>query len=111
MTVWQERLVEERLGEWLFASDLGHRRRVTTSHLAHSFVSLRDDAGLEAITLHRLRHSVATFLVDRGEILKAQQRLGHRDASTTLRNYAHAMPLEDERVADAIDARLASTEP
>jgi len=41
-------------------------------------------------------------------ILKAQQRLGHRDASTTLRNYAHAMPLEDQEVADAIDAFLAS---
>ena len=56
--------------------------------------------------MHRLRHSVATFLVGRGELLRAQQRLGHRDPSTTLRNYAHAMPLEDETVADDIDELL-----
>jgi integrase len=41
-----------------------------------------------------------------GELLRAQQRLGHRDASTTLRNYAHALPLEDQSVADDIDEML-----
>lgn len=45
-------------------------------------------------------------LVGRGELLRAQQRLGHRDPSTTLRNYAHALPLEDETVADDIDDML-----
>lgn len=111
VAAWQARVPDgERLGEWLFASDIEHRRRLTTSHLVHSFVRLRDDAGLDEITLLRLRHSVATFLVGRGEILKAQQRLGHRDASTTLRNYAYAMPLEDEQIADAIDAMFAPTD-
>ncbi len=58
------------------------------------------------VSLHRLRHSVATFLVGRGELLRAQHRLGHRDPSTTLRNYAHALPLEDGEVADDIDVML-----
>jgi hypothetical protein len=49
---------------------------------------------------------VATFLVGRGEILRAQHRLGHRDPSTTLRKYAHALPLEDGEVADDIDIML-----
>ena len=31
---------------------------------------------------------------------------GHRDPSTTLRNYAHALPLEDGEVADDIDVML-----
>ena len=70
--------------------------RLSTSHLAHSFARLRTAAAVPEVSLHRLRHGVATFLVDRGEILKAQYRLGHRDPSTTLRNYAHALPLEDE---------------
>jgi len=35
---------------------------------------------------------VATVLVGRGDLLQAQYRLGHRDASTTLRIYAHALP-------------------
>jgi integrase len=51
---------------------------------------------------------VATYLVGRGDLLQAQYRLGHRDASTTLRNYAHAMPLEDQVIADDIDEMLGS---
>jgi integrase len=98
------------LGVWLFASDHAHRNRLTTSHLAHCFARLRASAGVPEVTLHRLRHGVATFLVDRGEILEAQHRLGHRDPSTTLRNYAHAMPLEDQAVADAIDTLLAASQ-
>jgi integrase len=108
---WMARMPDgEPLGMWLFASDIAHHNRLTTSHLAHSFARLRAAAGLPEVTLHRLRHGVATFLVDRGEILKAQHRLGHRDASTTLRNYAHAMPLEDQAVADAIDSLLAGSQ-
>jgi len=57
-------------------------------------------AGLQGVSLHRLCHTVATYLVSRGDLLQAQQRLGHRDASTTLGNYAHAMPLEDQAVPD-----------
>ncbi len=111
MADWTSRLPSgEPLGEWLFSPDPDHRRRLTTSHLTHSFVRLGAEAGVPNVTLHRLRHSVATFLVDRGEILKAQQRLGHRDASTTLRNYAHAIPLDDEGVADSIDALLAGAQ-
>ncbi|MDN5858316.1 MAG: hypothetical protein L0H84_06800 [Pseudonocardia sp.] len=39
----------------------------------------------------------------RGEILQAQHRLGHRDASTTLRIYSHAMPLTDADAARTLD--------
>ena len=60
-------------------------------------------------SLHRLRHSVATFLVARGEILQAQARLGHADAATTLREYAYALPLTDCDVADRIDRHLDGT--
>ena len=86
-----------------------HRIRLSTSFLAHSFARLCASAGVPDVSLHRLRHGVATFLVDRGEILKAQQRLGQHDASTTLRSYAHALPLEDRAVAYAIDTLLAGT--
>ena len=59
-------------------------------------------------TLHNLRQGVATHLVSNGQILKAQARLGHREASTTLRNYAHAIPLDDADVAESIEALLAN---
>jgi integrase len=49
---------------------------------------------------------VATHLVDEGQLLKAQARLGHSDPSTTLRHYSHATPLDDEDIADELDAVL-----
>ena len=33
-------------------------------------------------------------------------RLGHRDPSTTLRHYSHATALDDEDVANGLDALL-----
>jgi integrase len=55
------------------------------------------------VTLHRLRHTVATVLVADGHLLQAQQRLGHKDASTTLRQYCHALPLHDQDIADQLE--------
>jgi len=106
---WRQRTTgTSEFGEWLFSRDLDHRRRLTTSGLGHWFAELRDEAGLNGVSLHRLRHTVATYLVGRGDLLQAQYRLGHRDASTTLRNYAHAMPLADQAIADDIDEMLGS---
>ncbi len=56
--------------------------------------------------LHALRHTVATVLVADGHLLQAQQRHGHAEASTTLRQYCHALPLHDQDTADHLDALL-----
>jgi integrase len=61
---------------------------------------------VEHAGLHRLRHGVATYLVDHGRLLKAQARLGHADPATTLRHYSHATPLDDTDVADELDRLL-----
>jgi integrase len=105
-TEWAQREAPAPLGPWLFCSDAAHHRRLTAGALGHRFAGLRDDAGVAGAGLHRLRHNVATFLVARGEILQAQARLGHRDAATTLREYAYALPLTDTDVADALDGHL-----
>jgi hypothetical protein len=49
---------------------------------------------------------VGTHLVDGGNVLKAQARLGHRDPATTLRHYLHAVQLDDMDVADELDDLL-----
>lgn len=74
---WRDREAPQAPGPWLFSSDGLHRHRWSASVLAHRFVGVRDRAGVDGASLHRLRHSVATFLVSRGEILQAQARLGH----------------------------------
>ncbi|WGY01801.1 site-specific integrase [Nocardioides sp. QY071] len=98
--------IEARLGPWVFSADASHHRRLGAGALGHRFDDIRDAAGVPTATLHRLRHSVATFLVSQGKILEAQDRLGHGDASTTLREYSHALPGRDEVVADAINEFL-----
>lgn len=104
---WEHRLAPRaRFGPWLFGADLAHRRRLTTSALAHGFADLCADSGMPGLMLRRLRQSVATLLVGQGDLLDAQARLGHRDASTMLRNYVHALPLGDAAAAGAIDAAL-----
>lgn len=103
--VWAAR-AGEPLGAWLFSPDPAHRDRVGAEVLGNRFARLREVAGVPDATLHRLRHSVATFLVARGQILAAQARLGHADAATTLREYSHALPLTDGDVANAIDTHL-----
>ncbi len=50
-----------------------------------------------------LRHTVATTLVSRGDLLAAQYRLGQRDPSTTLRIYSHTLPLHDQDAAALLD--------
>ena len=102
---WQQR-AGGPVGPWLFTADPTHRKPVQAATLGHRFDEIRDAAGLPEATLHRLRHSVATFLVARGQILQAQARLGHADAATTLREYAYALPLTDGAVADALDTHL-----
>ena len=90
----------------MFSGRRSHDQPITPSSLGHRFERLRDTADVPGATLHRLRHNVATFLVARGEILQAQARLGHRDASTTLREYSYALPGTDTDIADAIDHHL-----
>ncbi len=94
------------MGPWLFSAAPDHQRRLGAEALGHRFEDLRDAAGVPTATLHRLRHTVATFLVSQGKILEAQDRLGHGDASTTLREYSHALPGRDGVVADAINGFL-----
>jgi integrase len=90
-------------GPWLFSAHPGHAARLTTSCLGHWFADLAHHAGHGDITLHRLRHTVATVLVGHGDLLQAQYRLGHRDASTTLRIYSHVLPLTDAQAAATFD--------
>jgi len=86
------------------AADTGARRgELAALQLGHWFSQLCEAAGMPEVTLHRLRHTVATVLVGRGQILQAQYRLGHADAYTTLRIYSHAQPLQDLDAADTLD--------
>jgi len=115
--LWQDNVAEwagrlgtrGEFGPWLFSRRADHATRMPCSVLAGLFrdFTRRHDHG--EVTLHGLRHTVATVLVSDGHLLQAQQRLGHKDASTTLRQYCHALPLHDQDIADHLETLLTQT--
>jgi integrase len=93
-------------GDWLFATDASRTAFARPDRLSHRFDRVKTDAGIPDASLHRFRHSVATYLVGKGRIVAAQYRLGHGHTDTTLRHYTHAVALEDSDVADDLDGLL-----
>jgi len=103
-SAWASRAVPEQ--DWLFSASPRRSAHLTAGALSRRLTGLGPAAGVENPALHRLRHGVATYLVDHGRLLKAQARLGHADPATTLRHYSHAIPLDDTDVADQLDRLL-----
>ena len=102
---WCSRLTDDTdLGPWLFSAHRDHHERLACSTLGHWFAAFVRRHGHDDVCRHRLWHTVATVLVANCQLLQAQQRLRHRDASTTLRQYCHALPLNDQDVADSLEA-------
>jgi len=79
--------VQER---WLFPSRKTPGKPLTTRHFARLFHEAVDAAGIrKSVTLHVLRHSFATHLLERGtDITFIQALLGHNKLDTTAR-YTH----------------------
>jgi site-specific recombinase XerD len=92
--------VQER---WLFPAAKGKRvdKPITTRHLSRLFHEAANGAGIKkSVTLHALRHSFATHLLERGtDIRVIQALLGHDKLDTTARY---------TRVATGMIANIAS---
>jgi integrase/recombinase XerD len=75
----------ERPQNWLFPGHPG--RRITTRQLQRVFRDAADAAGLdEAVSVHTLRHSFATHLLEQGvDIHVIQDLRGHRNIASTTR--------------------------
>src|SRR5438874_2361261 len=90
---------------WLFPSRKTAGRPITTRHLNRLFHEAADAAGIRKhVTVHTLRHSFATHLLDGGstDIRKIQVLLGHEKLDTTAR-YLHVATGTISAVASPLD--------
>lgn len=89
-----------RGGRFVFGGD---RPLMAADGVGHAFKKLVRRAGLpESITLHSLRHSYITHLMEAGvNPRRVQELAGHQDMSTTWR-YSHALP-SDGVAEDLLD--------
>ena len=72
--------------------------------------SLRAKVGMEAFTLHDLRHYFASGLIAAGcDIVTVQHALGHASASITLNVYSHLWPKAEDRTRAAVANLMATT--
>jgi len=72
--------------------------------------SLRAKVGMEAFTLHDLRHYFASGLIADGcDVVTVQYALGHSSASITLNVYSHLWPKAEDRTRAAAANLIATT--
>ena len=74
---------------------------------SHYVRAVADTAGVDT-HLHALRHFAASEMIADGQDVRTVAgRLGYRDASTTLKVYAHVLPQRDLEAAESLGRSLA----
>jgi integrase len=75
-------------------------------NLTKSFTKAMAEIGLPHATLHSLRHTHASMLLQQGiDVLTVSRRLGHASAVVTLGTYGHVISSKD-RAADVVESVL-----
>jgi integrase len=79
--------------------------------ISRAFHALVKQQGLNSFRFHDCRHTHASLLLADGEQLHVvQQRLGHRDATTTANIYGHCIPGDQRKAADRFDSKYGAPE-
>lgn len=88
--------------EWVFTYQGKPLERVTT----RAWYKALKRAGIENFRWHDLRHTWASWLVQRGVPLYAVQEMGGWKTASMVRRYAHLAPAVNLKYAQAIDGDL-----
>ena len=89
----------------VFASALGGP--IHPDNADRDFDRLVRRAGVKPIRIHDLRYTFATLAIRAGIPIKVvSESLGHADIATSLRTYAHVLPVQRTELAEKIGALL-----
>ena len=96
-----------RLGRNYIVSDyvIVHEdgKPIYPEYLSQMLTKLQDRCGLPRCRFHDLRHLCASIMLLQGVNVKvAQERLGHKDITTTMNIYSHVLPSSAREAADKI---------
>ena len=96
----------------IYVTDLNGRIFTQTKHyLLHEMNRGCKLSGVKRIRVHDLRHSHASFLIEKGfSPLLIADRLGHENIETTLQTYSHLYPNKHSEVAALIEEVRNSTQ-
>ena len=84
---------------------------VNPTTVRRSFDRLCKEAGVPRLTVHSLRHTAATLLLQAGVPVKVvSERLGHASATVTLDVYGHLLPDAQDMAVSTMSAIMASGE-
>ena len=79
-------------------------RSYDPNYITRTFRIAMKAFGRPEITLHKLRHTCASILIDKGwDIKKIQYWLGHEDIKTTLDIYGHFIRHRDNRAGNDME--------
>lgn len=89
-------------GNWYIFGGYRPLSRTSIDRMKSKALSKTD---LPPIRIHDLRHSHASYLIEKGvNIYKISKRLGHSSITITLDRYGHLMDHEENEVLDAIES-------
>ena len=104
---WQDEYKKQMGKQWKGANRVfiskfgGHMNPDTCSKIINKIVK---KYGLDDLTFHELRHTSATYLINKGMNPKAvSERLGHSDTSVTMEIYSHTFEHTKKECANAFD--------
>jgi integrase len=90
--------------DWIFTYD--GTNPINPDTVTHYVKAVATRVGVDT-HLHALRHFAATQMIGGGtDVRTVAGRLGHKDASTTLRVYSHALPERDRDAAGLLGRAL-----
>ncbi len=88
----------------------GDGRLLDPSVVSRNFHRAVEAGALPRITLHGMRHTMATLLLEAGVHPKVvQERLGHRSIQMTLDRYSHVTSTMQRLAAETLDRILSGT--
>ena len=87
--------------EWYIFGRLHPLPQTSIDHVKEKAIN---DAGVIRITIHQMRHSHPSYLINNDiNIVSVSKRLGHTDVSMTLRVYTHLFKDIDKQLIDFVD--------